>query len=61
MTQLGDDQLAIQVTRETGCSNALIAVSFFGDGKEHIVAKFQSVYCLNKARVGVKSLRGSIH
>lgn len=45
-----------------GCSNALTTESeFVGDGREHIVVKFQPVYWLDRARVGVRSSGGSIY
>lgn len=57
MRQLGYAQSAIQITGEMGCSNALTAeFQLVGDGREHIVTKFHSVYWLDKARVGVRSL-----
>lgn len=49
-------------SEEMGCSNALTAESqFIADGREQIVAKFQSMYWPNKARVGVRSLGGFIY
>lgn len=53
---------AIQVIGEMGCSNALTFESqFVGDGREHIVAKFQSMYKPDKARAGLRSPGGSIY
>lgn len=45
-----------------GCSTVLTTESqFVGEGREHIVAKFQSVYWPDKSSIWVRSLGGSIY
>lgn len=59
--QLSYDQLAIQITGEVGYSDTLTTESqFVGEGKKDIAVKFDSIYWLNKTRVGV-TLGGCIY
>lgn len=60
--QLGYDQPVIQVAGEMGYSNKLIdEAQFVGEVRLHIVAKFQSIFWLDKAKVGVRSFGCSIY
>lgn len=62
MRQLGYDQLTIQITGDMDSSDILTVESqFVGEGKEHIVMKSHSNYRPDKARIGVRSLGGSIY
>lgn len=59
---LGYDQTVIQVMGEFRYSNFLTALAqFIGEGKEHIISNFESIFRADKARIGVRSPGGSIY
>lgn len=62
MTQFGYNKSVIQLTGAMGCLNALtVKEKFVGEGIEHVLANFQSVFWPDKTRVGVRSPGGSIY
>lgn len=62
MRQLGYDISATQITRKMGFSNSIAAEpQFVGKGKKHIVSKFQKIFWVDAARVGVRTSGGSIY
>lgn len=61
MRQLGYDQSAIQISGATGYSDSsLVESQFVGDGKMLIISKFKTAFWPSGARVGVRTLRGSV-
>lgn len=62
MRQLEYDQSAIQLTGKMDCSDSATAESqFVGQGKAHIVSKFEKIFWPDRLRVGVRSPGGSIY
>lgn len=62
MRQLGYNQSVVQLSEEMGCSDSVTVESqFIGDGKAHMVSKFQKIFWPDRVRIGVRSPDGAIY